>query len=559
MLPRPQEHLRASPTGLFRGRSNWLESLAALLLLQLAACGVAPSNNALRLSIPGDPATFDPLRESDENSGVVLALTGGRLLHIDAITNEVQPELAESWTVDPAARSITFRLRSGLKFSNGAALTADDVARTLRRVFDPVNASPVGDPFRSSQGFPAIEVESPQKITIRYAATKAGLERLFDQVYIAPDGQPAAAQKSPLPVPSAGPFFVAEYRAGEAVVLKRNPYYWKHDSAGRRLPRMDSIRLDIQSNRDIEIARFLRGETNMIRKLDPEGFNRVLKEKPSAARDLGPSMDAEFLWFNESPGVMPEWKRKWFTSAAFRHAISAAIDRQDIARIAYLNHAHPAAGPLSSANRYWFNPELKPLPFDRDLAIRTLSAAGFTLSNGTLRDQAGHTVEFSMITNAGNTTRQQVAALIQADLSKIGIRVGIVALDFGSLMERIGKTSEYDACLLGFTNMAVDPIDQMNFWLSSGSTHAWWPQQKMPATDWEARIDRLVLAQASEPSEEKRRVAFNEVQRIMVEQEPVVYLVNPDFLFAADPLIRGMRPSPLFPQELAGIEAVSLN
>ena len=512
-------------------------------ILQLSGCGVAPSRPGLRLSIAGDPFSFDPLQNSDENSGVVLALTGGTLLRIDPLTDQVRPELAESWTVDPQERSITFTLRPGLKFSNGVSLNADDVARTLRGAFDPANASPVGDPFRSTQGFPAVEVESPRQITIRYSTTKAGLERLFDQLYIAPV-QPRAA---------AGPFFVAEYRPGESILLKRNSYYWK------RLPELDSIRLDIQSNRDIEIARFLRGETNMIRKLDPADFEHVSKARPSAVRDLGPSMDAEFLWFNESPADMPVWKRAWFTSTAFRRAISAAIDRQDIARIAYLNHARPAAGPLSPANRYWFNPELKPLPFDRELAIRTLNAAGFTLANGILRDKAGHPVGFSLITNVGNTARWQVAALIQADLSKIGIHVSIVTLDFGSLMERIGKTSQYDACLLGFTNMAADPNDQMNFWLSSGSTHAWWPQQKTPATDWEARMDRMALAQASEPSREKRRNIFNEIQRIMVEQEPMIYLVNPDYLFAADPSIHGMRPSPLFPQALAGIESVSLN
>lgn len=529
-------------------RNNQALSLLAAMLL-LTACGVTPSSSGLRLSIAGDPPAFDPLQNSDENSGVVMALTGGTLLRIDPLTDEVHPELAESWTTDPEGRSITFNLRPGLKFSDGSALTANDVARTLRGAFAPANASPVADPFRSAQGFPAIEVESPLRITVRYTATKAGLERLFDQLYIAPVRQRA----------SAGPFFVAEYRPGESVLLKRNPYYWKRDSAGRQLPDLDTIRLDIQSNHDIEIARFLRGETNIVRKLDPADFERVSKARPAAVRDLGPSMDAEFLWFNESPAAMPVWKRAWFTSAAFRHAVSAAIDRQDIARIAWLNHARPAAGPLSPANRYWFNPELKPLPFDRELALRTLNAAGFTLENGTLRDNAGHPVEFSLITNAGNTSRQQVAALIQADLSRIGIKITVVTLDFGSLMERIGKTSQYDACLLGFTNMAADPIDQMNFWLSSGSTHAWWPKEKTPATDWEARMDRLVLAQASEPSREKRRSVFNEIQRIMVAEEPVIYLVNPDFLFAADPSIRGMRPSPLFPQALAGIEWVSLN
>ena len=480
-------------------------------------------------------------------------LTGGTLLRIDRVSDQVRPELAESWTVDPAGRFIEFHLRSGLKFSDGTPLTAEDVARTLRMAFDPANSSPVGDPFRSERGYPAIDVVSPLRVTIRYPEVKAGLERLFDQVYIVPQ-----TGKAKLP-PSAGPFFVADYQPGASVLLKRNPYFWERDSSGKPLPAFDTIRLDIQSNPDIEVARFLRGETNMIRKLEPADFARVAKEKPAAARDLGPSTDAEFLWFNQAPGGTAPWKRNWFTSAVFRHAVSAAIDRGDLARIAFLGHAHPAAGPISPANKYWFNPELKPLPFDAALALKTLEAEGFTLRDGVLRDKDGHAVEFSLITNAGNATRQQVAALIQGDLRRIGIQLQIVPLDFASLIDRIARTSQYDACLLGFTNVAADPIDQTNFWLSSGAQHAWWPAQKSPATEWEGLIDALVLSQASEPSRDVRRIEFNEVQRIMEQQEPIVYLVNPDFLSAIDPSLRGIRFSAFFPQALWNIESVARN
>jgi peptide/nickel transport system substrate-binding protein len=521
------------------------------LMLLLFAGAVCVKAGELRLSITGDPKTFDPLQVSDENSEIVRYLTGATLLRIDRVTDEVRPELAESWTVDKKGQSISFRLRSGLKFSDGTPLTADDVARTLRMAFDPRNASPVGDVFRSGQGLPTIEVVSPGQIAIRYSTTKAGLERLFDELYIAPDhyaGIPA----------SAGPFFVAEYRSGVAVTLKRNPYYWKADSAGRRLPYLDGIHLDIATNPDIEVTRFLRGEIDMLRKLDPESFNVILKQRPEAAHDPGPSMDSEFLWFNESPTGVPEWKRRWFTSAAFRHAVSAAISREDLARIAFKGHAHPAAGPLSPANRFWFNPELKPVRFDPGFAIRTLRNEGFALRDGVLRDKDGHEVEFSLVTSAGNRTRQATAALIQADLGKIGIRVNIVTLDFGALVERISKTSQYEACLLGFTNMAEDPNDQMNVWLSSGPQHAWWPAQKSPVTEWEARVDRLVLAQASEPSRDLRRKAFNEVQRILVEQEPVIYLVNPDFLSATAASLRGLSSTALFPQSLSNVESISL-
>ena len=527
------------------------KSTLTLLLFALASCSEAYATGELRLCIAGDPKTFDPLQVTDENSEIVRYLTGGTLLRIDRISDEIQPELAESWSVDKKGESITFRLRSGLKFSDGTSLTANDVARTLRMAFDPVNASPVGDKFRSEHGLPAIDVVSPRQITIRYPTARPGLERLFDEFYVAPPGSSRARS-------SAGPFFVSDYRPGEAVLLKRNPWYWKRDGAGRQLPYLDSIRLDIQTNRDIEVARFARGEIQMMRKLDPDNFALISRQEPAAARDLGPSMDSEFLWFNQAPSAVPEWKRKWFMSAAFRHAVSASIRREDLARIAYKNHAHPAAGPLSPANRYWFNPELKPLRFDPELATKTLRDEGFTLRDGVLRDKDAHAVEFSVITNSGNRSRQAIAALIQADLGKIGIRVNIVTLDFGSLIERIAKTSQYEACLLGFTNMALDPNDQMNAWLSSGPQHAWWPSQKSPSTKWEARIDQLVLAQVSEPSRDLRRKAFNEVQRILVEQEPVIYLLNPDYLSAIAPSLRGIRPTALFPQSLSNVEWLSL-
>src|SRR6202012_414540 len=108
-------------------------------------------------------------------------------------------------------------------------------------------------------------------------------------------------------------------------------------------------------------------------RLDPESFDRIAKEKPGAARDLGPSLDSAILWFNQSPSkTLPEWKRKWFTSAAFRHAVSGAIHRDDLARIVFRGHAQAAAGPVSPANRFWFNAALKPRQADPEGAVKSL-------------------------------------------------------------------------------------------------------------------------------------------------------------------------------------------
>ena len=504
----------------------------ALLLLSLPAF-----SSELRFSISADPKTFDPLHISDGNSELIRYLTAGVLLHINRLTDKVEPELAESFTMTPDGKAITFKLRPNLKFSDGTPLNANDVARTLNTALDPKQASPQGDSFRSEKGIPTARVISPLEIIVQYPSAKPDLERLFNSLSIIP----VKAAKIPA---SAGPYFVADYRPGESVRLNRNPYYWKK-------PETDSILISIQPNHDIELTRFLRGDLHLIHTLEPESFERVAKEKPGASLDLGASLDSEFLWFNQSPAPsVPAWKQKWFRSTAFRKAVSQSIHREDIARIVFRGHAHPAYGPVSPANKFWFQSDLKPLMFDSANALKLLTADGFKFANGTLADREGHPVEFSLITNAGNRPREAMAPIIQADLRKIGIRVNIVTLDFGSLIERITRTGQYEACLLGFANVEIEPTEQLNVWLSSGAQHAWWPQQKTPATPWEDRIDQLEMSMASEPSRAKRKVAFDEFQKLVVEQEPLIYLVNPDHLSAVSPVLKGVQPVAAPPQIL---------
>jgi peptide/nickel transport system substrate-binding protein len=520
---------------------------AAVMFLILAAAAWGEPRE-LRFCISGDPKTFDPLQAAENHAETVRYLTAGVLLRVNRVTDQLQPELAESWQLTDGGRTIRFRLRAGLKFSDGSPLTAKDVERTLNRALDPKQASPTGDTFRSAEGDPEIRVISPRDISVHYKAPKAGLDRLFDALGIIPP------REAKLPA-TAGPFFVSEYHPGDYLRLSSNSHYWKRDAAGRQLPYLDSVRIDIQQNRDIELARFLRGEIQLMDKLDPESFDRIAKEKPGAALSLGASLDSEFLWFNQAPAKsLPEWKRKWFLSTTFRHAVSEAIHRDDIARIVFRGHAHPAVGPISPANRFWFNASLKPLATNPDAALKLLQSEGFTLRGGTLRDSAGHAVEFSLVTNSGNRPRERMAPLIQDDLRKIGIRVNIVTLDFGSLIERIAKTLDYEACLLGFGNVEADPSEQMNVWLSSGAQHAWCPGEKVPATDWEARIDQLELAQASEISRAARKKSIDELQRIAVEQEPIIYLVNPDYLAAIAPSVKGAHPAVVPPQLMWNVE-----
>jgi peptide/nickel transport system substrate-binding protein len=311
------------------------------------------------------------------------------------------------------------------------------------------------------------------------------------------------------------------------------------------------------NNREQEIALFLRGEYDLIDGLSPEYFTLVSQKAPQSVHDLGASLNTEQLWFNQSSvAPLPEFERGWFQNRGFRVAVSEAIHRADLARIAYNGHATPAFGFVSPANTLWHNNSLK-LPQESVIeANKMLAASGFHRSGGQLYDVAGHAVKFSILTNAGNAMRQKMAAMIQQDLAATGMQVTIIALDFPALIERLMHKQDYEACLLGVTNAEPDPSSMMNMWLSSSENHQWNPSEKTPATAWEAEIDKQMQLQASSPSQQVRKQAVDRVQQIVADQQPFIYLVYPNILQAISPQLRGVRASILAPGTVWNIDSI---
>jgi peptide/nickel transport system substrate-binding protein len=518
-------------------------AVAVLCLGFLLGHAVAQGGGELRFCLRTEPKTFDPQKVDDDASAAIRYLTGGVLVRVNRQTQDLEPALALSWKVSKDGRQITFRLRSGVSFSDGTAFSAEDVAYTVQQLMDPALHSPTGDAFRSGTGNVETKVISPTQISITFPAQVAGLDRLFDQVAILS----ARSPKKEMAV--LGPFMVADYKPGASVLLKRNPNYWKTDEQGRKLPYMDSIRLDIQPNRDVEMLRFKRGELDLINSLDSEYFDKLAATSPQLVQDAGASLDSEQLWFNEvAKSPIPGYKKTWFRSANFRRAISEAINREDLSRVVFHGHAQPAVGPFSPANKFWFNGKLKPQTYSSEAALKALQSEGFRMENGALKDKDGNAVVFSIITNAGNKYRERMAVLIQEDLQKIGIHVNVVTLDFPSLIERMTQSFDYEAIILGLTNVDLDPNGEMNVWLSSSENHQWNPQQKTPETPWEAEIDRLMRVQASSSDSKKRKEAFDHVQEIVVEQEPFIFLINKNALSAVSATVHGAAPVILWPQ-----------
>jgi peptide/nickel transport system substrate-binding protein len=532
-----------------------LMGLAQTIVFSLLVCPAMPAQTGgeLRFCLRSEPKNLNPLQANDDASETVRYLTGGVLVRVNRVTQKIQPEIATDWAISEGGKKVRFKLRPGLRYSDGTPFSADDVAYTMQQLMDPALHSSTGDAFRSGEGTVSTRVVSPAVIEILFPAPVANVISLFDTVAI-------VSSKSPLKEMAAlGPFYVAEHKPGSYLSLKRNPYYWKKDSTGRQLPYLDSVRLDIEQNRDLEALRYERGEIHLINSVTPAIFEKLSGDKAGQVRDAGTSTDTEQLWFNQVPSApIPAYKRAWFASTEFRRAISEAVNREDLARIVYREHAHAAVSVTPPTNTFWFNSALKPHAFDPGGALRRLEQQGFRLDQDVLRDRDGNAVEFSIVTNAGNKPRENMATMIQQDLKKIGVKVNVVTLDFNALLERISQTYNYEACLLGFLNADLDPNSQMTIWLSSGDDHQWNPKQKSPATAWETEIDRLMRAQASSMDQHKRKEYWDKVQKIVWEQEPFLYLVNKDALVAISPAVKNAQPSVFRPQAYWNIEELAL-
>jgi len=536
---------------------RWL-LICISLILAVVLADLCKAQAALRKpgelvwTIGYDPKTFDPAKVDDQESELVRYLTAGVLLRFNRLTQKIEPRLAESWTLSHDGKTITFKLRPGLRFSDGSSLTAKDVVWSIRRVLLHDTGAPVAEEFVS----PAeVTVDAPDANTVIVHLSKRviGIGKVFDEIAIEPANRPSEGRVT------AGPFAVSEYRRSQFVRLRANTHYQATDGAGSALPYATGIRLDILENREQEIRLFERGDYDLIEGIPPDYFELLKKKDPASVRDLGPSLNTEQMWFNQAPNApILAWEKAWFQSRDFRLAVSQAIHRADLARIAYLGHATPAYSFISPANGEWYDHRISVPHTDVAAAKAALAHAGFRLNGETLLDSSGHPVKFSILTNAGNAARMKMATLIQHDLGDLGMQVNVVALDFPALIERLMHTQDYEACLLGLENVDPDPNAMMNIWVSSSPNHQWDPSEKTPATAWEAEIDRAMDRQATAMSNAERKQAVDRVQQIVADQQPFIYLVYPNILFAVSPRLKGVQPAVLEPTVAWNVEDLRL-
>ena len=539
---------------------------------------IGKQGGRLVISLRAEPKTLNPLTAADAPSReVILGAMQGDLIHINRATQLTEPALAKSWKVSPDGLQYTLTLCKGLRFSDGQPLDADDVLFTFRAYLDENVHATQRDQLIVGGKPIAVRKVDAQTVVFQLAKTYGAGERLFDGVAILPrhllekpytDGK--LAQTWTLATPAnqwagLGPFRLKEYVPGQKLVLERNPYYWKQDAKGNRLPYLDELIFLFVPNADAQVLRFQSGETDLISRLGAENFSALSRQHSSyTMSDAGPGLEYNFLFFNlNEPGVRtsPDLARKmkWFREVKFRQAISAAIDREAIVRMVYQGRGAALWGPVTPGNHRWGNSAIPHPARSLEKARALLKEAGFAWTTGpngepALVDSDAKPVEFSILTSSTNADRTKMATLIQDDVKQLGMHVQIVPMEFRSLIDRVTQTREYDACILGLVSFDADPTPEMNVWLSNGGTHLWNPSQAHPATAWEAEIDKLMEQQLAAPSYEQRKKSFDRVQEILAENQPMVFLASPDILAGAKNSIGNFHPAALEPYVLWNVE-----
>ena len=532
-------------------------------------------------ALRGEPKTLNPLIAADTRSREVIGVMQADLVHIDRATQLTEPALAKSWKISPDGLHYTVVLRHGLKFSDGQPLDADDVLFTFRVYLDENVHAPQRDLLIISGKPITVRKLDARTVVFELPKTYGVGERLFDGLTILPRhllekpyqegklGQIGTLATAANQWAGLGPFRLKEYIAGQRLVLERNPYYWKADVKGNRLPYADELVFLFVPNADAQVLKFQSGETDAIAQLSAENFSVLSRQlRGYTMVDAGPGLEYNFLFFNlnnlgekASPELIR--KQKWFREVRFRQAVSAAVDREAIVRLVYQGRGTPLWGLVAPGNHRWGNEKLAHPPRSLERARALLKEAGFSWGNGpngesALLDSEGKPVEFSILTSSTNADRAKMATLIQDDLKQLGMRVQVVPLEFRSLLDRVTQTKEFDSCVMGIASFDADPNTDINIWLSSGGTHLWNPSQEHPATAWEAEIDRLIGEQMIARTFAQRKKLYDRAQEILSENQPMIFLASPDILAGAKNSLGNFRPAVLEPYVLWNVEQLFL-
>jgi peptide/nickel transport system substrate-binding protein len=489
------------------------------------AAGVPAYGDALVIGTIGEASTLIPLLASDSSSHEVADKIYNGLLKYDKNLVLVG-DLAESWNVSPDGLVITFHLRKGVRWHDGAPFTSRDVLYTYRVTIDPKTPTAYAEDFKQ-----VLKAEAPDPSTFRVTYAQPFAPALASWgVNVLPahllEGKEIT--KSPLarkPV-GTGPYRFTEWVAAQQLVLTANPDYFE----GR--PYIDRF-----------VYRVIPDSSTMYMELkaggiDLMGLTPVQYQRQAVSRQFlerfskyrYPASAYTYLGYN--------LRNPLFTDVRVRQAITSAINKEEIIQGVLLGMGQIAHGPYKPGT-WAHNPQVKDFGYDPERAQRLLAEAGWREKNvDGILVKDGKPFSFTILTNQGNAERLKTLQIIQRRLKAIGIEVKPRVLEWASLLTNFIDKRNFEALILGWT-IGQDP-DLFDVWHSSKTG----PKELNFIGYKNAEVDRLIEEGRRTFDQERRRRCYWRIQEILAEEQPYSFLYVPEALPVVSARFRGIEPAP---------------
>lgn len=511
------------------------------------------------------PKTFNFLHAGDLVSATVASyLMSSHLVEFDHDTQKYVAGLAESWQASDEGKTVIVKLREGLKFSDGAPLTADDVIFTLKVATDEKS----GSLFRENYmiGGKPIQATKIDDRTIQFQLPRAAaaFESLLSTFGVLPrhklgdnfNPKTWDITVSPNDLAVTGAYTLKEFVPDQRTILTRNPHYYKKDKSGIQLPYLDELVIEAIKDPNTTLLKFQQSEVELMDNIAPANFAVLKQQTPTGmiVKDYGASMTSDFLWFNVNDAAVPATKRAWFNDIRFKQAIAYALDRKTIIDNVLRGLGTPLNGIASPANKIWGSNDVASYEFNLQKAKDSLTEAGFAQRDNALFDKGGNAVEFTLIVDESVAVRKAMAAIIQEDLAKLGIKINVAPLEKNAFMEMIEKKLSYDAALHGSAATDTDPSTLLMGLKTGGAQRYWNIGEKQATQQWEKDFDRLADEQDTTIDQTQRKNKFGEAQKLFAAQLPMIPLVVRNFASGAKSNLGNYRPSVVMPRSLWNAE-----
>lgn len=519
----------------------------------------------------GNPETLNIALSTSSSTSDVLYRVYSRLIRRNQLTMEWEPDIAESWTISDDGLTATFKIRKGLRWSDGKPLTAYDFEYAVNKIYlnNAVECNYKGSLFVGEA--PSVwKANNRYTLTVTVPTLYAGLlnisnqfplpkhifKKLVDQKGIEAVNSFWGTDTDVGEIVSYGEFLLEEYIPGEKVLFKKNPRYHERDAKGNRLPYLDELEMIINMDYEKSINMLKKGRLDLLEIRAASCAELINHQKDNMFKlyNIGPSHSTNFIVFNMNPAQLSSPKLEWLNNREFRLAIAHLIDRESMIKKVFHGLGYPQYSFVPRESPYYWNEVDNEAPkYSPDKAQAILDKMGYIDRDGDgwREDNKGNKINLTILTNAGNKRRELLGELFADEVKKIGIDLKFEPEAFEPLIERLMTSYDWELILIGLTG-SVDPISGANVYPSGGNLHMNHPYQSTPTRDWEKAVDAAWIEANHTVDEEQRIEGFRKIQQIWIEENPWIFTNNLMLIHAYNSKLGNVKPQPVDDYEWGG-------